>query len=233
LFDLAEPGVLHTTAESLESGDQQQSDSSAFAESGLDWVANLDRYREDQSDPQQPLDADPGPSELPLPLLLWVDDNPDNVIHTMQFAEELGVCVVSITSTHDAKEWIDMNLDFLRANNTGSRIRVISDNARIESLDPSTPTASPPEETYNFSAGESIIRYLRGNFLTEIPILICCGGSIPYTKYVENYELCGSTCVMSVAEGFVRALKDGRVDDEEWRGWDAGWVEEVVGEEDE
>jgi hypothetical protein len=128
-------------------------------------------------------------------------------------------------------------LAFLKANNKGSRIRVISDNARIE-FDPSTLPAAdtaassedheilpvPPSGShYNFSAGESIIRYMRGHLLTRIPILICCGGSIPYTRYVEEYALCGSTVSMRIAEEYVKALKEGRMDDVGWRGYDAGW----------
>jgi hypothetical protein len=46
---------------------------------------------------------------FPIPLLLWIDDEPENVIHSMRYAESLGVYVISITSTASAKNWIDTN----------------------------------------------------------------------------------------------------------------------------
>jgi hypothetical protein len=51
-----------------------------------------------------------GPSKDPsIPLLLWVDDNPHNNPEAIRYAEQLGVHVVSVTSTTAAKEWIDAN----------------------------------------------------------------------------------------------------------------------------
>jgi hypothetical protein len=69
----------------------------------------------DEDEEDEPVNGDedqivlenPTPS---LPLLLWIDDNPENVIHSMRYAQSIGVHVISITSTHDAKEWIDKNL---------------------------------------------------------------------------------------------------------------------------
>ena len=44
-----------------------------------------------------------------VPLLLWVDDNPHNNTEEMRYAEQLGIHVVSVTSTVSAKEWIESN----------------------------------------------------------------------------------------------------------------------------
>jgi len=162
-----------------------------------------------------------------VPLLLWVDDNPHNNTEEMRYAETLGIHVVSVTSTVSAKEWIEANSDFLRSNDMASRVRVISDNARIE-FDPSqTPASSQMTSIqtqvlaqYNFSAGESIVRYLRGH-LYELPVLIYCGQSIPYTQYVEGYAMSGSTVRSSVVRKYIKALKDGKTDDEGWRGFNA------------
>ena len=49
-------------------------------------------------------------SELPTPLLVWVDDNPTNVAGFVQFARDLGIHVVQFTSTGETKFWIDQNL---------------------------------------------------------------------------------------------------------------------------
>jgi hypothetical protein len=115
---------------------------------------------------------------------------------------------------------------FLHANDTGSRIRVISDNARIEfdpSPSPPSSVSSAGQAQFNFSAGETIMRYLRGH-LYEVPVLIYCGVSIPYTQYVEGYATCGSTTSSTVVWNYIRALKDGKTDDMGWKGFNATGV---------
>lgn len=52
-------------------------------------------------------------SELPTPLLVWVDDNPTNVARFIQFARDLGIHVLQFTSTGETKFWIDQNLSNL------------------------------------------------------------------------------------------------------------------------
>jgi hypothetical protein len=104
---------------------------------------------------------------------------------------------------------------------------VISDNARIEfdsSSTPSSSLSSTAQAQYNFSAGETIVRYLRGR-LYEMPVLIYCGVSIPYTQYVEGYATCGSTTWANVVTDYIRALKDGRTDDEGWKGFNASGID--------
>lgn len=133
-------------------------------------------------------------------------------------------------------------VDFLRANNTGSRVRIISDNCRFE-LSPSSLAddssttrsplpPSPPSHpsssqglSYNHTAGESLTRFVRSHpSLSRIPILIHCGSSIGSTRYVERYGLCGSTVDSGVVGGYLDGLKEGLVDDEGWRGFDRGWL---------
>jgi hypothetical protein len=47
---------------------------------------------------------------LPIPLLVWVDDQPENVEFEVQYAKDLGIHVLQLTSTGEAKLWIDQNL---------------------------------------------------------------------------------------------------------------------------
>ncbi|KAG6826507.1 hypothetical protein H0H92_015562 [Tricholoma furcatifolium] len=44
-----------------------------------------------------------------LPLLVWIDDQPDNNVEHVRFAEELGVHVVQFPSTALVKAWIEDN----------------------------------------------------------------------------------------------------------------------------
>jgi len=167
-----------------------------------------------------------------IPLLIWIDDNPWNNAGGKSYAKSLGVQVISITSTASAKKWIDSHSAFLRANNTGSKVRIISDNFRkepAEALTSDRPGEVPVEVfsnsgiIHNFFAGESIVRYLRGNQYSRIPVLVYCGSSIKHTRYVEGYGLCGSTTAFNIVKKYVKALYDGVVDDTTWRGYDRGW----------
>ena len=44
-----------------------------------------------------------------LPLLVWIDDNPDNNAFHIEMAKDLGIDVVTLLSTGEAKIWIDMH----------------------------------------------------------------------------------------------------------------------------
>ena len=45
-----------------------------------------------------------------LPLIVWVDDNPDNNTAYVKWALEAGIKIFQFKSTAEAKEWIDENL---------------------------------------------------------------------------------------------------------------------------
>lgn len=103
-------------------------------------------------------------------------------------------------------------LDFLRRNDDPSKVRFISDNHRDE------PTSGP---YLNISAGENILRYLRGRRY-NIPVLIFCGYSIMQTTYVNDYHLAGSANYAHVPTRYISALAQKRSDDTEWIGFNTG-----------
>ena len=70
------------------------------------------------------------------------------------------------------------------------------------------------------SAGENILRYLRGRFFA-VPVLICCGASIPVTQYVRSFEMAGSTNYRGVCQRYISALADGTENDSAWKGFNA------------
>ncbi len=55
------------------------------------------------------------------------------------------------------------------------------------------------------SAGESILRYLRGHGY-QAPVLVYCGQSMPLTKYVLAYSHAASTCRQAVTRAFIDRL---------------------------
>jgi hypothetical protein len=153
--------------------------------------------------------------ELRTPLLVWIDDIPDNIAFEVAQARALGIYVIEMTSTAVAKAWVDANLSFLRNNDHASRVRFISDNVRLESM--------PGAGTYlNPTAGETFLRYLRGRFINS-PVLICTGLSIASTSYVQDYEAAGSTTRLKMAMTYIVNLADGKDDDTEWSDTVAGW----------
>ena len=48
--------------------------------------------------------------ELKTPLLVWIDDRPDNISYEVAQAREKGIYVIEMTSTAIAKAWVDANL---------------------------------------------------------------------------------------------------------------------------
>jgi len=158
----------------------------------------------------------PSYSEYPdLPLLIWVDDKPGNNANEVAFARGLGIMVIELTSTALAKAWFEENEEFVRANDTPTRIRVISDNARYEA------DTATDGFYMNMSAGEDILRYLRGRQYI-MPVLVYCGYSIRTTSYVLQYEEAGSCNSPSVARRYCEALAQRRSDDTAWKGFRSG-----------
>ncbi|RDB15435.1 hypothetical protein Hypma_004178 [Hypsizygus marmoreus] len=150
-----------------------------------------------------------------LPMVVWVDDNPANNAEEVAFARNKGIQVVEFTSTALAKAWIEANEDFLRKNDSPSNIRFISDTARFETDHTAGPGASLK---FNITAGENILRYLRGH-LYRAPVLIFCGGGIVHTEYVKSYESAGSTCHSAVVLSYIAALANRQKNDDRWQGF--------------
>ena len=166
--------------------------------------------------------------ELRTPLLVWIDDRPDNNAYEVAQARKMGIYVIEMTSTAMAKAWVDANLckfifpfyspltlnqivlAFLRNNDFPSRLRFISDNVRFET--------TPDAGTYlNPTAGESFLRYLRGRFFTA-PVLIYTGEHrIASTSYVERYDAAGSTTKRRVTMRYIANLAAGKDDDSNWK----------------
>jgi len=159
-------------------------------------------------------------------LLVWVDDNPGNNIRLVEFARSIGIRVYELPSTAVAKVWIDQNiggrrdkecltntLDLLRSNNSGTSIRIITDNARRES------STEGVAAFFNHNAGEEVLRFVRGRGLESIPVLVFCART-NYTTYVRNFALAGSTGHPRVVHNYITALKTG-VDDMNWARFEA------------
>lgn len=102
-------------------------------------------------------------------------------------------------------------------------IQYITDNARWEA-------GSGGGLSLNMSAGETILRYLRGRNL-KAPVLVYCGGSIPLTTYVMEYSCAGSTCDMFVCRSFIMQLASS-VDEEKgfWTSFAQGKGFKLLGE---
>ncbi len=82
-------------------------------------------------------------------------------------------------------------------------VQYITDNARWEAT--SISNGSVGGLSLNMSAGETILRYLRGCNL-KAPVLVYCGGSIPFTTYVKEYSLAASTCEFDICRAFMAQL---------------------------
>ena len=96
------------------------------------------------------------------------------------------------------------------ANNSGSRIRFITDNVRLEK------GGAYNETLLNPRAGADIRRYIRGLRLNNIPVLVYCFSTIDSTTYVGRFELAGSTTRPDVMFGYIQGLIKGRDDSQDW-----------------
>ncbi|KDQ55995.1 hypothetical protein JAAARDRAFT_79518 [Jaapia argillacea MUCL 33604] len=147
------------------------------------------------------------------PMIVWIDDRPANNQYESEYARELGIVTITLLSTASAKAWIEANEGLLRNADRANRLRFISDNARFEHG-----PGSRERDFMNLSAGENILRYLRGRQY-RAPVLIYCGASIAKTRYVQAFENAGSTVSSGVCLAFIDALHKGVVDDTAWKGF--------------
>ncbi|KAF9556479.1 hypothetical protein CPC08DRAFT_752477 [Agrocybe pediades] len=149
---------------------------------------------------------------LTVPLLVWIDDEPENHEYNVAFARELGIQVVQLTSTAVAKAWIEDNAAFLQQNDDGSSVRFITDNTRME-------YTSEKQAFMNYSAGRTFLQYLRGH-LYKAPVLVATTPrSLKTARYVELYDSVGVTTNLDVLLHFIRGLADRRSDDVWWIGY--------------
>ncbi|KAG7092679.1 hypothetical protein E1B28_009013 [Marasmius oreades] len=171
------------------------------------------------------------------PILVLVDDNPENQLETLEHARALGVDRYVFKSTAAAKNWIEWNEDMLRQADQMNRLRIMSDNSRWEEDIDSCQKS--PEPSMNLRAGETILRYLRGRQY-RAPVLIYAGLSMPMTNYVLQYSNSGSTCYQEVVDSFLDGLLDPeKADDGWWRDYDVVpkgsvkplliWVDDDIG----
>ncbi|KAK0187855.1 hypothetical protein F5146DRAFT_731125 [Armillaria mellea] len=151
------------------------------------------------------------------PILIMVDDEPENHCYTIDLVRSYNVDLFFFTSTASAKTWIDANEAMLRVADKFGRLRCVSDNARWEqdaSVSKSSSSQSP-RISLNIYAGETILRYLRGRQYSA-PVLIAAGKSIMKTSYVLDYARAGSTCYFDVLTEFIHSLIADDSEDEEW-----------------
>ncbi|PPQ75973.1 hypothetical protein CVT26_006093 [Gymnopilus dilepis] len=160
-------------------------------------------------------------SQLRLPLLVWIDDRPDNNSAEVNFAQTMGIQVIQLLSTAEAKLWVDENLDFLRKYDHPSNIRFISDNVRLEAASSSSPDG---ERFLNASAGQNLLHFLRGRLISA-PFLIYTYTTINWTRFVLDYEAAGSTIYVAICMTYISQLAARRADgDDEWRGFNVDFA---------
>jgi hypothetical protein len=157
-----------------------------------------------------------GESQLRVPLLVWVDDRPENNLYYVRKAQARGIQVIQLPSTAAAKFWVDENAAFLHEHDDASLIRFISDNVRVEAISESDDHLYP-----NTSAGQNFLQYLRGR-LFRAPVLILTNKSIDKTTFVRNYDSAGSTRKSIVCLDYITSLADGVNSDSGWKGFKAG-----------
>lgn len=102
----------------------------------------------------------------------------------------------------------------MRRNDTGDRVRFISDQVRFEMREDGT--------TFNNRhAGEEIVVYIRALGL-NIPIIVFASSStIPFTDYVKHFHAAGSTCKPSVIWRYIDGLA-GKNDSSLWARFNSG-----------
>ncbi|KZT28736.1 hypothetical protein NEOLEDRAFT_773724 [Neolentinus lepideus HHB14362 ss-1] len=147
--------------------------------------------------------------------LLWVDDNPENNMEEVAFALGHNIQVYQFTSTAALKMWLEAHQEIRLLDDT-SHLRVITDNARWESRRGN----DRGKDIFNFSAGENLIRYMRGHQY-QAPILVYCGASIPRTGYVLKYTDAGSTTTQFICHAFISGLLAPDADERQWQTFNA------------
>jgi len=109
-------------------------------------------------------------------------------------------------------------LAFLKENNSGDKIRVITDFTRYEK--------TGNEMHYNNHAGEDIIRHIRGLGLDAIPVLVF-SSNVASTEFVQEYPPSGSTTWYKVLLDYINGLVGGK--STSWMKWNAIPAEEEPG----
>ncbi|KAJ7434494.1 hypothetical protein B0H11DRAFT_1938591 [Mycena galericulata] len=139
-------------------------------------------------------------------LIVWIAEHLEKYASSIQYAESLGIKVVSFPSLAAVKSWMELNEAFVRAVADSHRLRFVSDAARNEG------------GMFNAAAGELLLRYIRGRSFAS-PCLIF-GPTVATTAYVAAYSRAGSTSDVRIVWGYIKALADG-VRDVDWVGFDA------------
>ncbi|KAF8621355.1 hypothetical protein AX15_007852 [Amanita polypyramis BW_CC] len=153
------------------------------------------------------------PSNDLVPTLVWTDDEVENIKEGLDHATSRGIRVIQLPSTATTKLWIEQNEDEIRALEKCNLIQFITDNVRWEVNDQNDNglghVAKGP--SLNLSAGESVLRYLRGRGF-KAPVLVYCGGSLRLTHYVMAYSRAASTCFDEICDAFIDRLVEARAD---------------------
>ncbi|PFH46970.1 hypothetical protein AMATHDRAFT_68635 [Amanita thiersii Skay4041] len=136
------------------------------------------------------------------PTLIWIDDKMENNTLEVAYAKSRGIRVVQLPSTAAAKMWVEKNEFDLRVLENSNMLHIITDNARWE-MD--GPNLEGDKVSLNLSAGETIMKFLRGyGFMA--PVLVYCGESVIFTEYVKTYSNAGSTRYGHVCQAFINEL---------------------------
>jgi len=126
------------------------------------------------------------------PVILWVDDKPQNVEHLIEtIQEEQKSVVFHKGSTREARAWLTSDIGAL-----SPTLKVITDNHRDE-LD------EEGEMQSNFDAGSQLIEWLnvQSQSFHDAQILMFCGaGSLPYVRALKTKY---SNVEITVNEGSV------------------------------
>ncbi|KAF8333285.1 hypothetical protein F5887DRAFT_1286409 [Amanita rubescens] len=175
----------------------------------------IDDMRSQYDSNASPSPGSPNPQRVDLvPTLVLVDDEFEMIRDGVEFAMALGIRVIQLPSTTATKLWVEQNDAELRALEKHSLVHFITDNARWEVQQPSESSDSDgrmikwttgPSQSLNMSAGETILRYLRGHGYNA-PVLVYCGRSMPLTEYVLAYSHAASTCHHAVTKAFIGRL---------------------------
>ncbi|KAF8631753.1 hypothetical protein AX15_002209 [Amanita polypyramis BW_CC] len=154
------------------------------------------------------------------PTLVWIDDKMGNNQAEIDYAVLHQIRVIQLPTTAIAKLWIEQNRPELQVLESRRLLHFVTDNARWEAHE-----NGPGGASLNMSAGETILRYLRGRGF-KAPVLVYCGRSIPLTSYVTSYSGAASTTHPAVCMAFMEQLslaRDGVAEDQRfWSSFMAG-----------
>ncbi|KIM41136.1 hypothetical protein M413DRAFT_159868 [Hebeloma cylindrosporum] len=146
-----------------------------------------------------------------LPLLIWIDDDPEGNVRNAAYASKRGVTVVRLGSTLATKTWIRVNKDYLKKNDDPRNLRFISDQVRHE-------VNAEGVLHKNLKAGNEITKFIRDEGF-KAPILICTSKQgIALTGYVRSYPNTGSLkgSDYKILNEYLEALGARRRDDTGW-----------------